>query len=151
MAREVYLFFHLIGFGLLFSVVTAGIILEIQYRRAKEPQVKAIILRVLSPIGLMSPLAILLMLITGIGNMSSRDVGIFTHGWLTAKIIFFAVLIISGIVSALQARRRRKLPLGGAATPPEESLKAANRQISLFYLVMLLLLMIILYLSVWKP
>ena len=145
-------FFHLIGFGLLLTTLVAGILLELQYRRATDGQTKLTILRSLRRIGLLSPIAMLVMLITGIGNMNATNKGLFTDGWLTAKIMFFALAVISGVLFGIKTRKRAAAQESSGST--EDSpvhLREFNKQISLFYLVLALLLMIILYLSVWKP
>ncbi len=69
MARELTLLFHFIGFGLLVAIQVAGFILDSHYRKATDLQTKATLLRALKPIGLLSPIAIVLQLVTGIGNM----------------------------------------------------------------------------------
>lgn len=152
MFGDLSLYFHLIGFGLLVTTLVAGILLEMQYRRAPDPAAKSTILRSLRRIGLLSPVAMLIMLITGIGNMTATNAGIFTHGWLTAKIMLFALAVISGILFSVKGRKRSALQesAGGAAAAGVQ-LREHNRQISLFYLVLGVLLAIILYLSVWKP
>ncbi len=147
------LYFHLIGFGLLITTLVAGILLETQFRRAPDGEAKMTILRSLRRIGLLSPIAMLVMLITGIGNMNATNAGLFTHGWLTAKIMFFALAVISGILFGIKSRKRGALQAtsGGGAGASQEQLRDFNRQISLFYLVLAVLLLIILFLTVWKP
>lgn len=152
MTHELILLFHLIGFGLLATTSVAGIILHLQYRNAADLRAKAALLRAMKPIGLLSPVAILVMLGTGIGNMLAIGVGLLTLGWLTAKIIFFAIAVISGVLFGLKSKRRgalvQKMAAGSAPPFAEEMLQALDRQIVLFHVVMPLLLLIILYLSV---
>jgi uncharacterized membrane protein SirB2 len=151
--RGILSFFHFIGFGLLITTLVAGLLLESQFRRAQDTQTKLTILRSLRRIGLLSPIAMLIMLITGIGNMQATGSGIFTHGWLTAKIMFFALVVISGVIFAIKSRKRGAL-VESAGTGKEDTgslVRNHNRQVSLFYIVLTLLMMIILFLSVWKP
>ena len=153
MARELTLLFHFLGFGLLMTTVVAGLIINGQYRKAADLQSKATILRTMRPIGLLSPLGILIMLITGIGNMHALGVGLFTLGWLSVKIMFFAIAAISGIILGIQSKKRGALvglmAAGNAPAKAEELLKSYDRQVNLSYLVMPLLLLIILWLSVY--
>ena len=153
MARELTLLFHFLGFGLLMTTTVAGLIINSQYRKAADIQSKATILRTMRPIGLLSPLGILIMLITGIGNMHGLGVGLFTLGWLSAKIIFFAIAAISGIVFGIQSKKRGALvgqmANGTAPANAGDLVKAYDKQVNLSYLVMPLLLLIILWLSVY--
>jgi hypothetical protein len=151
-AQELTLLFHLIGFGLLATTSVAGIFLHLQYRKAPDLQAKAALLQAMRPIGLLSPVAVLIMLVTGIGNMHAIGAGLLTLGWLTAKIIFFAMAVISGALFSVKSKQRgaliQKLISGNAPPYSEERLEVLDRQILLFYIVMPLLLVIILYLSV---
>ncbi|MBI1807694.1 MAG: hypothetical protein HYR76_11645 [Ignavibacteria bacterium] len=146
---------HLLGFGLLMTTLVAGVLLEIQYRKAKDLQAKAIILRPLRSIGLLSPIASLLLLVTGIGNMVVRQYTLFAPGWLTAKIIFYAFAVISGVIFGVKSRKRgalvKSMVEGSAPPNAEELLDTQTKQLTLFYVVMPIVLLIILALSVWKP
>jgi hypothetical protein len=151
--REINLLIHFLGFGLLVTINVAGFILNRQYKKAPDLQTKATILRVLRPIGLISPVAILIMLITGIGNMHFLGLGVLDMGWLTAKIIFFAIAAISGVLMGIVARKRGKLvgemAAGRAPAEAEQALQSYDRQISLAYVVFPILLIIILWLSIY--
>ena len=153
MVREITLFFHFIGFGLIVTLNVAGFILNRQYKRAPDFQQKAVILRAARPIGLMSPFAILLMLLTGIGNMHALGLGILDAGWLSAKIIFFAIAAIGGTMMGLKSKQRGKLVQAIASgTAPADSakvLEGLDRQISLSHAVLALLTVIILALSIY--
>lgn len=152
MLHELNLLLHLVGFGLIAATAVAGIVLHLQYRKAADVRAKATILRAMKPIGILSPVAMLILLVTGIGNMQMIGVGILTLGWLTAKIIFFALAVISGVLFGIKSRQRgelvQKIAAGGAPPFAPERLQALDRQITLFYVVMPLLLIIILYLTV---
>ena len=153
MLHELSLLFHFIGFGLLMTTTVAGLFLHLQYRKVQDIRSKMLLLRALKPIGLLSPVAMGIMLITGIINMSEIGVGIFTLGWLTAKIGFFAIAIVSGVLFSMKSRKRAALAqkiVSGTAPPyAEEMLDELDKQLLLFYVVMPLLLLVIVYLSVW--
>jgi len=153
MERQIFLFFHFIGMGLFVTVQAAGFILEMQYRKAPTLEAKAVLLRALKPIGLLSPLAVVIMLVTGIGNMVELGLGVFSMGWLTGKIIFFAIAVISGLLFSVKARKRgalvQTMVKGEAPTNADGLLKDFDKQVGLFYLVSMLLLIVIVGLAVY--
>ena len=93
------------------------------------------------------------MLLSGIGNMRLLGYGLLDLGWLTAKIIFFAIAVISGALFGIVARKRGALvQIMAAGTAPanaQETLSGYDRQVSLFNIVMPILLLIILWLSIY--
>ena len=150
---ELLLLVHLLGFGTLLTVSLAGIILNVQYRKAPDLQSKLVILRALRPIGLLSPIGMALMLLTGIGNMHVMGIGILSLGWVTAKIFFFAIAAISGIQFGITSRKRvqmvQMMTKGDAPEAAETILRGYDKQLTLFYIVMPVLLLIIVGLSVY--
>ena len=153
MLRETILFFHFLGFGTFVAIQLASFILESQYKKAPDLQTKAIILRALRPIGLLSPIAIIIQLISGIGNMQMLGYGLLDMGWLTAKIIFFAIAVISGVTMGIKSRKRGTLVgqmvQGKAPADAEKLLKEYDKELGRFFLVMPLLLILILCLSIY--
>ncbi len=153
MERIFSLYFHFIGLGLLVTATVAGFILNAQYKKAKDIHTKATILRTTRPIGLISPAASLIMLVTGIGNMHSLGYSVLDlPGWLAYKIILFVIALVSGILFGILSRKRGMLvgQMAAGTAPPnaEQALKSYNSQVSVSYLVMTLLLLIILFLSI---
>jgi hypothetical protein len=150
---EITLLFHLIGFGILLTVSLAGMILNSRYRKAPDLATKLVILRALRPIGLLSPIGMVVMLITGIGNMHSIGAGVLEYGWLTGKIFLFAIAVISGILFGITSRKRTQLIESMARNEgpagAEALVKSYDAQIGLFYVVLPLLLLVILALSVY--
>lgn len=153
MVHIITLVIHIFGFGLLVTVMVAGFILHRQYKKAPDLQSKAIILKAARPIGLISPVAILLMLVTGIGNMHAIGVGLFDLGWLSAKIAVFVVAALSGTLMGVTARKRGALvgqmAAGKAPEDADRRLGGYDRQMAIFYVVMPLLLLVILCLTVY--
>ncbi len=153
MERVIILFFHFIGFGLLLTTSVAGYILNARYKKAREIQAKSTILRALKPIGILSPIALALMLITGIGNMHMLGYT-FTDPphWLAYKLSLFVLAVIGGIVFAVKSRKRGALigELASGKTPANalETIQSYDRQINVFYLVLGLLMIMILLLSI---
>ena len=97
------------------------------------------------------------MLLTGIVNIFNLYNGNinlwYTEGWLIAKIILFACLLINGaIFGSILIRRRTKLiqRITGKTAPEdaETTIMILSKSVTTFYLVQFLLLIIILCLSV---
>lgn len=153
--HDLLIIIHLIGFATLFTTGVAGWILNRQYGSAPDFQAKGVILRAGRPIGLMSPVAILMMLVTGIGNMHLLGLGVFTESWLSLKLLFFLIAAIIGITFGIKAKARGKLVMGLARGETGEDatrrLSVLDKQFNVFYLVQLTFLLLILILSVVKP
>jgi uncharacterized membrane protein len=151
---------HLIGFGLLSASLISGFILDSKIRKETEPQLQLFTGRIAKTIGLLTPVAALLLLATGIANINNFLVGStkswYDEGWLVAKIVLFAVMLVNGTFYGPKlARSRMKLITemaeGSARPSAEDVLRSCNRQITLYYLVQTLLILFILYLSVFGP
>lgn len=153
--REVVFLLHLIGFGVIATLLIAGPILEQKFKKAETLDAKATLQKALRSMGLLSPLAIVLLLLTGIGNMYYSELGLFEAGWLTAKIIFFAIVVVNGAMAGARAGKRGKLidRLARGETPPNalSEMQSYNKQQSIFYLTQTILILVILVLSVFKP
>jgi putative copper export protein len=149
--------FHLIAFGILFTALLGGWMVERRIRSEKEWIQKLFIGKISRRFGMLSPIASVIMLLTGIVNIFNIYGGSvslwYTEGWLIAKIILFAFLLVNGaLFGPILIRRRTKLLQNiSEKTAPEDAeatLRIMNKSISTFYLVQFLLLMIILYLSI---
>jgi len=151
--REINLVFHFIGFGLFVTILIAAFIVERQYRKAPDLLAKATLLGVTRSIGLLSPFAVLLMLLTGIGNMHFLGIGLFDFGWLTAKVIFFAIAAVNGVLYGIRGRKRgaliMRLAKGEAPADAEATIKDYDKQQWAFYVVNAILLLLIVSLSVY--
>ncbi|MGD1045194.1 MAG: hypothetical protein ABR936_07690 [Bacteroidota bacterium] len=149
--------FHLIGFGLVFTALLGGWIIERRIRTEKDWNQKLYVGRIGRRFGLLSPIASVVMLLTGIVNIFNLYNGNinlwYTEGWLIAKIILFTFLLINGaLFGPILIRRRTKLMQGIAEKTTledaESTFKILSKSITTFYLVQFLLLIIILCLSV---
>jgi hypothetical protein len=107
----------------------------------------------MKPIGMLSPVAILILLITGIGNMHILGFGLFTVGWLTAKIIIFAIAVVNGITMGIIAAKRGALVAsmvnGNAPSNASEMLSNFDKQIRWSQIVNPLLLVLLLGLAIY--
>ncbi len=152
---HVSLLVHLIGVGMLFTTLFGGFILEMKFRRAKDPAAALLILKLARPIGLLSPAGIAVMLLSGISNMHLTGLGLFSAAWLTLKLVLFTLAVISGVLFAVNgARRASNVGRRAAGEQPENlerALRKLNRQQLIFYGVQAVLLLGILTLSIVRP
>ena len=158
MQGSINFIFHLFGFGLLITTLIGGLMLEFQFRKEREIKQKLFVISLAKRFGLLSPFVSLLMLATGIGNMFNMYGHSFHFeampAWLTAKIIFFAVLLVNGAVLGPVLSRKRSAFLKTIeenifSEKIGSTLKTFNKNISFFYAVQMLLVIIILFLSVF--
>jgi uncharacterized membrane protein len=153
--NSVVFLFHLIGFGMIATPLFAGPILERKFQKGETLETKVAILRVMKSVGLLSPLAVLLLIATGIGNMYFKQLGPFSEGWLTAKLIFVAIVIVNGAMTGARALKRGKLleRLARGENVPNAlpQMQRYNKQQTTFYLTQWFLILVILVLSVFKP
>lgn len=157
MRGSIIFIFHLIGFGLVFTALLGGWIIERRIRAEKDWNQKLYVGKINRRFGLLSPIASIVMLLTGIVNIFNLYNGNnslwYTEGWLIAKIILFAFLLINGaIFGPILIRRRTKLMQAFAGKTitedAEVTFRVLSTSITTFYLVQFLLLIIILGLSI---
>jgi hypothetical protein len=146
---------HLTGFGLLVTATLGGWILFRKYLQLDDYRSQAVMLNGSRSIGLLSPLAILVMLVTGIGQIHFYGYALFVQTWLPLKLSFFAIAAAGGIVFSIRARKRGKLvnelAEGTAPAGTADVVSRLDSQQRVFYFVQSTLLLLILLLSVIKP
>jgi uncharacterized membrane protein SirB2 len=148
---SLYLLIHLLGYGTLISVLIATPILERYIRRAERHEEALKFTQIVSKIGLLSPIAALFLLISGILMMNYAGIGIFTYGWLTGKLLIFLVMVITGGYSSMNVGKQRReiyqQLIDGKDDPklPGELLRVHNRQTQYTRIQSLFLLMILLF------
>jgi TRAP-type mannitol/chloroaromatic compound transport system permease small subunit len=149
---------HLAGFAMVSSSLMAGWTVEGKIRDEQDLTLKRALLRVNRTIGLMTPAASIILLLTGVVNIfglyPSDPMSWHSEGWLMAKVILFAFLVVNGgVFGPLIGRKRTKLIQdmldNTASVDADEHLHIYEKNISTFYLVQSLLLLVILYLSVF--
>jgi hypothetical protein len=150
--------FHLLGFGIIATTLLGGWLIERRLRREPEAPAKLALLRLNRYVGLLSPLASVLMLVTGtvnIINLYPANPNLwYGQAWLMAKVILFAFLLVNGaIFGPVISRRRSKLIRAAientAPAGADKTIHIYNKNITTFFLVQSLLLLVILYLSVF--
>jgi len=151
----VLLLIHLVGYATLFAATVGGWIIHTHYRSANDYRAKSLLLKSLRPFGLLSPIAVAVMIASGIGNMVYFGIGPFSEGWLSAKLVFFLILVVMGMIFGIRSLRRSKLVAqlaeGTAPDGTATQVAALDRQLSVFYPALLVLLLIVLGLSVVRP
>jgi hypothetical protein len=146
---------HLIGFSLLVTATLGGWILFRKYLQLGDYRSQAVMLNASRSIGLLSPLAILVMLVTGIGQIHFDGYVLLSQTWLPLKLSFFVVAAGAGIVFSIRSRKRGKLvnelAEGTAPAGAADVVSRLDSQQRVFYFVQATLLLLILLLSVIKP
>jgi putative copper export protein len=157
MTGSINFLFHILGVGLVCTSLFGGWILERRMRAENDWDQKVFIGKIGKRFGLLSPFASLLLLLTGIINIFNLYDGNitqwYTEGWLVAKIILFAFLLINGAMfGPILIRRRSKIIQSIAEKTPladaEANINILTKSITTFYLVQSLIVLIILYLSI---
>jgi hypothetical protein len=84
--------------------------------------------------------------------MHALGVGILDLGWLSAKLVVFAVAVIAGVFLGIIARKRgplvQAMAQGGVNPDAEKRLAAYDSIVAAGYIIMPVLLIAIIYLSV---
>lgn len=151
---------HLLAFGVLTTTVLSGFILDRKFRKETDHKLRLTIAGISKAFGLLSPVAALLLLFSGIGNIHNRFIGPemrwYSEGWLVAKIILYTLMVLNGMVYGPRLTRGRLKLLNSMAEQSapanaDAALRSFNRQITLFYFVQTLLLLLVVYLSVFGP
>lgn len=158
MRASVAFVLHLLSLGILMTTLLGGFILDRKIRSELDVRMKLFTAGIARTFGLLSPLAAVLLLLTGIANIHNRFLGStavwYTEGWLVAKVILYVVMVFNGMVYGPGLTRSRvkifKSQIDQTAPPDAGALiRSINKQLTLFYLVQMLLLLFIVYLSVF--
>ncbi len=152
---QISMFFHYVGIGLISTSLVGGWILNAVYDKAGNYASKLIILKSLRRIGLVSPIAIGVLLVTGAANMHYTGYSFSNAPWLTTKVIVFVVAAVVGSIFGARGSKRTvlvsRLADGTAVVGADSHLKAIDRQQRLFYMFQTIMIFAILVLSVFKP
>jgi len=158
MAVSSSFFVHLLSVGLLISSVVGGFVLDRKFRNTQDHKIRLAIAGASRTMGLFSPVAAVLLLITGIGNIhelfAGTDTKWYSEGWLVAKIVLYAIMVLNGTVygpSLTRGRLKLLSAIEEQSAPPgaESLLRSTNNQITLFYFVQFLFLLLVIYVSVF--
>jgi hypothetical protein len=149
------LLFHIIGVGLLFASLLGGMVLHFRSAGSKDWPARTALLPVMKTLGLFSPAAVAVLLLSGVGNIIALSLTNPMPFWLHVKLSIFLVLVVLGVWGAILARKRAGLIVSlasGISAPGTESrLKSAEAVLSSVYIVQGLLTLAVVAISVIKP
>ena len=154
---HVSLMLHFVGIGFLCTSLFGGFVLHRQYSRARDLNEKLGTLRALRALGLFSPVGVILMLLTGLGNMTlgAHRYSILTDSWLSIKLVIVLCMILLGVLLGLQGTRRTRLVKSTQDRQPTDDeqrrVSAIDTQLLVLYGVQTLLLLSVIMLSVIRP
>ncbi len=162
----VSLLFHLVGVGMIFTLLFAGPIIEANFRWENDPRMKQHSARLLRSVGLLSPFGALVLILSGIGNMIFLRItfgDLFGRaGWLGIKLLVFVVLLVMGMTWSPRTARQRAILLEQVSQPNSTSEDSArvediDHKMSLldsrqttFFLLNWILVILILLLTLFK-
>ncbi len=112
MYYSISIFIHYLGIGILITSILGGFIVHNSYRKSSNITEQLIFLKILRPIGLLGPIGLGIMLISGIGNLmflgfASQDV--ISQRWLMEKLFMFFLVLIIGLYSGIRSKKRATL------------------------------------------
>jgi hypothetical protein len=149
------LLFHIIGVGLIFASLLGGLVIHFRFLGSRDWTSRASILPVAKTIGLFSPAGVVVLLLSGIGNIVALSLTNPMPFWLHLKLSIFLVLVVLGVWGAVLARKRAglivSLASGNSIPDAEKKVRSNDTMISSVYLVQGLLTLGIVALSVIKP
>jgi len=152
--------FHLIAFGLVSATLIPGIVLNRKLVAEKDFGRKMQLGGVMRIFGAFALYNVILLLITGVGNIYNRYSGTsvewYDESWLVIKILLFVVLAINGLFVAPNLMKNRMMIIKSladktASADAEQKLAGCDRKVSFFFLIQAVLLLAVLYLSVFGP
>jgi uncharacterized membrane protein SirB2 len=148
-----FLFFHICGVSLLFGGSLFIRILESQFHKAESPAAADAIHRALSRIGMTSPIASLLLLVTGIMNILLLHIAVCETHWLMAKLACFLLAIPVGILQGKTYRKRSAdVAVVARETSSEtvkQSIEMLTRRIDVFWKIQITLIVAALALTMF--
>ena len=153
--QTVSLFFHIVGVGLMFCGIIAVPIVESMFRTALDTRSAHTLHKVISRLGLLTPIASGLLLISGIANIITAQLVVFREGWLILKLVFFIIMLLIGILQGISYRKRGRLveaiALGNAPESTPTETKMLTRKLATFGRIQTSLLVLILLLTLFRP
>ncbi len=157
---NISLFFHLVGVGMIFTLLFAGPIVEANFRWENDIRMKQHAAKMLRSIGLLSPFGALVLILSGIGNMISLHMTVGdlfgSAWWLGLKLLVFIVLLGIGMAVSPKTARQRAMLLDqmNQINPPEDAndkMESINSKQTIFFVANWVLVVIIVLLTIFKP
>ena len=159
--QGLWLFLHLIGFGTVFAGMLVGPILERQFQSATDWNSRAKIGAVMMRLSLFARLAMLLLLVSGIGNMvvfgfMMSDAFSGDAWWLGVKIILWVLMLANGQLFATKMMKVRgglmqKVLAGNVPSDAETTLKGTYGRANMFFRLQGFMMIVIIVMAVFRP
>jgi uncharacterized membrane protein SirB2 len=153
------LFFHLIGVGMIFTLLFAGPTIQANFKWENDIAMKRHSAKLLRNVGLLSPFGALVLILSGIGNMVATKIT-FTDlfgsaSWLGIKLILFIVLLALGMALSpkMALERANLLEQMSQPNPPDDAndkLSHLNKKQTNFFVINWILVIAILLLTLFK-
>ncbi len=152
--QSVFLFFHIVGVGLMFCGIIAVRIVESMFGTALDARSAHTLHKVISRLGLLTPMGSGLLLISGITNIITAQLVVFKEGWLILKLVFFIIVLFIGILQGISYRSRGRLveaiALGNAPESAPTETEILTRKLATFGRIQTSLLVLILLLTLFR-
>jgi len=159
--QGLWMFLHIVGFGAVFAGMLAGPMLERQFQGSTDWNSRAKIGMVLMRLSLVGRLAMLLLLVSGIGNMVNYG---FTMAnafsgdawWLGVKIVLWAVMLANGQIFAMKMQHVRggilqKVLAGNVPPDAEAALKSTYGGANMYFRMQGFFLLVIVVMAIFRP
>ena len=159
--QSLWMFLHMLSVFLLGGIMFGTFMIERHMRQATDWPSRARLGMLARNIGMLSPIATAVLLISGIGNMvtfgytMSQAFGPATL-WLGVKIVLFFIATINGTVTSMAMGKKRMgimmaVKNGGSPEQAETALRATFGTMNIFYAVQFILIFGILFLVTFRP
>jgi putative copper export protein len=149
---------HLIAFGFVGATLIPGIILNRALIAEKDPSRKIAIGATMRKFSAFAPFNIILLILTGIGNIYNRYLGApsawYEEGWLVLKLCLFAAIVLNALFVAPALGKGRmglikQMAEGKAGGRAAEQLQRLDRKSTILFIIQTTLVLGILWLSVF--
>ncbi|HZV13089.1 MAG TPA: hypothetical protein VFA55_07725 [Candidatus Kapabacteria bacterium] len=159
--QSLSIFIHIIGFGIVFGMMLVGPIIEKQFQSATDWSSRAKLGTVSKRLAMFSPIAIIILLLSGISNMMTfgftmADAFSGTAWWLGVKIVLFVCLALNGLLNARKLGEARGAIImgamqGKAGADAEAALQATYGRMNMFFRVQGFMLTVVVIMAIFRP
>ncbi|HET7153323.1 MAG TPA: hypothetical protein VFJ29_06125 [Candidatus Kapabacteria bacterium] len=159
--QSLSIFIHVIGFGIVFGMMLVGPIIEKQFQTATDWSARAKLGMVSKRLAMFSPVAIIILLLSGIGNMMTfgftmSDAFSGAAWWLGVKIVLFVCLALNGIFNARKLGEARGVIIMGAmqgkgGAEAEAALQATYKRMNMFFRIQGFMLTVVVIMAIFRP
>ncbi|HKV74315.1 MAG TPA: hypothetical protein VJN95_07340 [Gemmatimonadales bacterium] len=149
------LLLHLLSFSVFASGVIGSVAVYLMFRKAvaSAPPLLPGLARMFPVFGIMTSAGLLLMIISGVLLLRSRDWAFWGQSWLTIKLVLIVLLFANAHAWGRPTGARMAQALVKGGMPPAENpeVQGALKSLALFWTVQVIGLVIIVSLAVLKP